>query len=97
MDEFGISTDQIVEEPELPDSPIRKPRPTQLTAHDETQLPVRHPHPPPSPEPFSHYAPTSEKIQVLAIGTQSRPPLDIEQGQIEEDEKGAGCCKCVVM
>ncbi|RDB19070.1 hypothetical protein Hypma_014324 [Hypsizygus marmoreus] len=87
MDEFGRPTTRIAEEPPQDQAPT-------TNAHDETRLPVRHP-PPPSPAPFSDYAPSGEKvvsIPMLAVGEQGR------QGQGEEEyEPSGGCCKCVIM
>ncbi|KAI0345645.1 hypothetical protein BDW22DRAFT_1466506 [Trametopsis cervina] len=46
-----------------------------------------------SPAPFAHYAPTPvPQIQI------TRPSNDVQKADLDvEDEKGAGCCKCVIM
>ncbi|KAF8895102.1 hypothetical protein BD779DRAFT_1668450 [Infundibulicybe gibba] len=94
MDEFGRHTNRIPEELEQEPREAR-PHLNISTAHDDTQLPTRH-SPPPSPAPFSDYAPT-QKIQVPMVNG-ARPSTDVEMGKQEEEEKDdAGCCKCIIM
>ncbi|TFK39078.1 hypothetical protein BDQ12DRAFT_90231 [Crucibulum laeve] len=90
MDEFGRPTERIDEE-ESTDKLRSELLPT--SAHDETRLPVRHP--PPSPVPFSQYAPAKDTMYVHTLG-EGDLRTDIEQGRREE-EKEAGCCKCIIM
>lgn len=48
----------------------------------------------PSPSPFSQYAPPDAQPAPPVVSI----PKDVEQGQPEEEEeRGAGCCKCVIM
>jgi hypothetical protein len=44
-----------------------------------------------SPVPFSQYAPTKIKVVHPVESAQPQPPLP------DEDQNGAGCCKCVIM
>jgi hypothetical protein len=92
MDEFGHPTDQVAEEQdqyELHSNAFL----TTPTPHDETSLPVRTHPPPSSPAPFSHYVATDEKV--VSLVPNGKPPVDY--GRQADDDKGAGCCKCVIM
>ncbi|KAF9468662.1 hypothetical protein BDZ94DRAFT_1245945 [Collybia nuda] len=93
MDEFGRPSTRITEESGQKDVDLNPSHPTP-TAHDETPLPVRHP-PPPSPAPFSDYAPTNDTIVVPPVSGKQR--ADVEQGKTDDDDDGGGCCKCVIM
>ncbi|EAU86113.2 hypothetical protein CC1G_07192 [Coprinopsis cinerea okayama7 len=98
MDEFGRPHEQ-----EEPEQAQRKPQPTETTTdefrpyqetsspHDETPLPVRGT-PPPSPPPFSQYASPSPQIVANTV-----PPPNPNYQVQEEEDKGAGCCKCTIM
>lgn len=99
MDEFGRPTTRIMEEQQHTNGPDAINDTTVGSTHDETRLPVRHP-PSSSPAPFSHYAPTSEKVQVPMVTVGGAMTQDMErQGRQEaEEEKSAGCCSsCVIM
>lgn len=89
MDEFGRPERPIRDEDESPKSINGLP-----SLHDETRLPVRVPPGPPSPVPFAQYAPTS--VQVLKQNDLEAQQLASKQ-QMEEEDKDAGCCKCVIM
>ncbi|KAJ2919130.1 hypothetical protein MD484_g1281, partial [Candolleomyces efflorescens] len=61
--------------------------------HDQTRLPQRA-SPPPSPPPFSHYAPKlSNGMAVNAPSTHFPEPPSVKV----HEEEGAGCCKCAIM
>ncbi len=98
MDEFGRpkgsdtivedDTADIPEEPEPQEEDDGHSRAPVSTTHDNTRAPVN---PPPISPPFSDYAPTT--VQDI-----SYPAGVGKQGvAVEQDEKGAGCCKCVIM
>lgn len=92
MDDFGQPIDEhITEEDEGRDRVTHEDPPS---SHDRTTLPViQHP---PSPAPFSHYAPTTP--QRLPPSTAKPTSFDIEQGRDPDDRAEAGCCsKCVIM
>lgn len=93
MDEFGRPSTRITEEPGQTDVDPSSSR-FAPTAHDETPLPVRYP-PPSSPAPFSDYAPTNDTIVVRPVG--GKGGADVEQGRVDDDDAGGGCCKCVIM
>ena len=58
------------------------------------ELPFRNPPLPlPSAAPFAQYAPTSVKVHVKQATDAQQP----KPRPVEEDDKGAGCCKCVIM
>ncbi|KAF9046372.1 hypothetical protein BJ165DRAFT_1155151 [Panaeolus papilionaceus] len=97
MDEFGrphqeednVDPDVIEEE--------TTPKPQFTTPHDEIKLPTR-PYPPPSPVPFSSYAPTS--IQVRGSPPPSinqHQPVPTVERQVEEKEPVGCCSSCVIM
>lgn len=88
MDEFGRPANQVAEEQDKHE-PHSNASPT---LHDETSLPARN-HPSlPSPAPFSHYAAANEKAVSLV------PNGNTPAGQRpNDDDNGAGCCKCVIM
>jgi hypothetical protein len=72
--------------------PPKRPKPI-ITSHDETRVNGQRLQQPPSPAPFADYAPNSEKIVPMPGG-----PRPMEDHQVvEEEDAGAGCCKCVVM
>ncbi|KAJ7600265.1 hypothetical protein C8J56DRAFT_813047 [Mycena floridula] len=93
FDEFGRPTrvaEEDNEEPDISRPPISIP-------HDEIRVGShgRHQQSPSSPVPFSHYAsPSSAEPK-----TQESVPQKVETKipQKQEEEDGAGCCKCVVM
>ncbi|KAF8968916.1 hypothetical protein BDZ97DRAFT_1796941 [Flammula alnicola] len=65
------------------------------TIHDQTKLPARENSP--SPAPFSHYAPNVQvRVQQPTAGAQKVQNAHSKE-QFEDDDKGAGCCKCVIM
>lgn len=104
MDEFGQpqsatnSTQRILEDVEpsqfLEELPISEgASKTEVSGiHDNICVPIESP---PSPPPFAHYAPTTTKhlTQPTAVGVVGNE----QQAVLEQDEKGAGCCKCIVM
>lgn len=53
------------------------------------------PSPPPSPAPFAHYAEDATNRS----SRPGQPPFDMQmtEKQLEKEEDGAGCCKCIVM
>jgi len=59
-------------------------------AHDNICAPMKSP---PSPPPFAQYAPTTTKNLTQPAGAVRND----QQAVLEQDEKGAGCCKCIVM
>ncbi|KAF5360459.1 hypothetical protein D9756_004959 [Leucocoprinus leucothites] len=106
MDEFGRpqpgtnQTPDVLEEVE-PSKLLEEPTAEEgeglntevSVAHDNIRVPVK---PPPSPAPFAHYAPTTTKHLTQPI-VLSVARNEEQQVAVEQDEKGAGCCKCVVM
>lgn len=103
MDEFGLPKvpngddtvnttrqDDILEEIEPTQFLQEQPKSSEMmevsAAHDNIRVPIK---PPPSPAPFSHYAPTTPSAHVPG-------PRD-EEPVVEQSDGGAGCCKCVVM
>jgi hypothetical protein len=98
MDEFGKLPSAIQEtRAPIPESPP----PTLSPLTEEPERPIRParrkttPRPPDSPAPFSHYRHTD--IPTINV---TRPSTDLEpQQQVPHDDEdtGAGCCKCVVM
>lgn len=101
MDEFGrpkgpdttATTEDntaIPEEPEPPQEDEGASYTPVSTAHDNVRVPV----PSPISPPFSDYAPTTVQ-DVQYSGTTVGG--DKQGVVIEQDEKGAGCCGCVVM
>jgi serine/arginine repetitive matrix protein 1 len=99
MDEFGKpkpasnSTPDVLEEVDpnkLLGLETEEQKIEYSVAHDNIRVPVK---PPPSPAPFSHYAPTTTNHLSYPINDSRNE----EQLAVEQDEKGAGCCKCVVM
>lgn len=99
MDEFGKLPSAIQETPApIPESPSPT-LPPPLTEEPERPIrPARRkttPRPPDSPAPFSHYRHTD--IPTINV---TRPSTDVEQLQQvphDNEDTGAGCCKCVVM
>ncbi|KAF9522584.1 hypothetical protein CPB83DRAFT_871954 [Crepidotus variabilis] len=89
MDEFGRPAE---EDERLSKSEDTVTTPTTLAP--DVSFPTR-PAASPSPAPFAHYAPTSFKVVEPSI-TPAQHQQDVEDIQ-EQEEKGAGCCKCVVM
>lgn len=97
MDEFGRSpsaangTPDVLEEVE-PSQLISEdaPKAEVSVAHDNICAPMKSP---PSPPPFSQYAPTTTKHLTHSAGAVRND----QQVVLEQDEKGAGCCKCIVM
>lgn len=88
LDEFGQKTDavnQLIDEQPKPQAPlfIKSPEPEPDRARSRAS-------PPPSPPPFAHYATALANGEVQAI----QPPV---QKLEVDDDKGAGCCKCVIM
>jgi len=59
-------------------------------AHDNTCATMKSP---PSPAPFAQYAPITTKHLTQPAGAVRNE----QQVVLEQDEKGAGCCKCIVM
>lgn len=98
MDEFGKLPSEIQETPvPIPESPP----PTVPPLTEELERPIRParrktiPRPPDSPAPFSHYQHTD--IPTINV---TRPSTDVELPQQvphDDEDTGAGCCKCVVM
>ncbi|KAG2340185.1 hypothetical protein BDR05DRAFT_967224 [Suillus weaverae] len=98
MDEFGKPPSVIQEAPvPIPESPP----PTLPPLTEEPERPIRParrkttPRPPDSPAPFSHYRRTD--IPIINV---TRPSTDLEPSQQvprDDEDTGAGCCKCVVM
>jgi len=84
MDEFGRHED-LQQSMDHDEKLVRRMSPMQ----EDGRLPFRGP-PSPSPAPFSQYAPT--KAVVNGAGAQQSQPRPME-----EDDKGAGCCQCVIM
>ncbi|PPQ88404.1 hypothetical protein CVT25_011283 [Psilocybe cyanescens] len=94
MDEFGRPAQPITSrehEGQAEKSVNEKPSP-----HDETRLPVRQPQPQ-SPVPFAQYAPTTAQTTRRKPGELEAQKGSQKQHQVEEDDKDAGCCKCVIM
>ncbi|KAG2130651.1 uncharacterized protein EDB93DRAFT_1255784 [Suillus bovinus] len=98
MDEFGNlpNTNQETTAP-MPDSPP----PTLAPLTEEPERPIRParrkttPRPPDSPAPFSHYRRTDiPTINVTRPSTDLEPPKQVPH---DDEDTGAGCCKCVVM
>lgn len=97
MDEFGRpqsatnGTLDVLEEVE-PSQLISEdaPKAEVSNAHDHISPPMESP---PSPPPFSQYAPTTTKHLTQPAGAVRND----QQVVLEQDEKGAGCCKCIVM
>ena len=99
MDEFGrpkgptiaIEDNTVIpEEPEPQQEDEGASHAPVSTAHDNIRVPI----PSPISPPFSDYAPTTVQ-DVQYSGTKVG---DGKQGVVvEQDEKGAGCCGCVVM
>ncbi|KIM42964.1 hypothetical protein M413DRAFT_443784 [Hebeloma cylindrosporum] len=87
MDEFGRPED-LQPSTEQDEKLVNGVSPMQ----EDGRLPFRN-QPSPSPAPFSHYAPTSVKVVVNGAGGGQQSQLN----QKEDDDKGAGCCQCVVM
>jgi serine/arginine repetitive matrix protein 1 len=92
MDEFGRPTDQVAEEQDQLE-PHSNAFQTTPNPHDEVSLPVHNRPPPSSPAPFSHYPATEEKI--VSLVPNGNPPVDHRKP--DDDDNGAGCCKCVIM
>ncbi|KAG2131806.1 hypothetical protein DEU56DRAFT_813409 [Suillus clintonianus] len=98
MDEFGNLPSPIQEEPApIPESPL----PTLPPLTEEPERPIRPARrkaaarPPDSPAPFSQYRRTD--IPTINV---TRPSTDLESPQQvphNDEDAGAGCCKCVVM
>ncbi|ESK95679.1 hypothetical protein Moror_12546 [Moniliophthora roreri MCA 2997] len=76
-------------------------QPIPTNPYDETRIPHR-PQFPPSPEPFSYYAPR------VPNGVPTQPTADTEietkpqqkpqqYPELEDKDEGGGCCKCVIM
>lgn len=82
MDEFGRHED-LQQSMDQDEKLVKGMSPMQ----EDGRLP-----PSPSPAPFSQYTPTSVKVVVNGVGAQQSQPHPVE-----EDDKGAGCCKCVIM
>ena len=94
MDEFGRPTNQD----DIEEAEVEEPRRVIATApsgHDRTVLPVRGPGPP-SPGPFSHYAPNKTiKLEPVSNGPVK---MEVDLARVrDDDEDSGGCCKCVVM
>ena len=89
MDEFGRPADQDAEEHAHRSNAFQ----TTTNPHNETLLPVQNRPRPSSPVPFSHYAITNEKT--VSLVPNGKPPVDIRNPN--DDDNGAGCCKCVIM
>lgn len=98
MDEFGKQPSAIQEtRAPIPESP--PPTLPPLTVEPERPIrPARRkttPRPPDSPAPFSHYRHTDiPTINVTRPSTDLEPPQQVPH---DDDDTGAGCCKCVVM
>lgn len=98
MDEFGKLPSAVQDtRASIPESPP----PTLPPLTEEPERPIRPARrktaqrPPDSPAPFSHYRHTD--IPTINV---TRPSTDLEpQQQVshDDDDTGAGCCKCVVM
>ena len=90
MDEFGRQEDPVDDEYEKTGDKFEE-----QTLADESRSPKWRGSPP-SPAPFSQYAPPRDKTTILPAN-----PVNPEVGRIPqhmEEEKGAGCCAgCVVM
>ncbi|KAG1885247.1 hypothetical protein F4604DRAFT_1730701 [Suillus subluteus] len=99
MDEFGKLPSTIQETPaSIPESPPPT-LPPPLTEEPERPIrPARRkttPRPPDSPAPFSHYRHTDiPTINVTRPSTDVEPPQQVPH---DDEDTGAGCCKCVVM
>ena len=90
MDEFGLPKEE-----EPPSEPPSKEetaiRPVVTALSPDEGIPIHLP-PSPSPVPFAHYAPTSVKTM------EANSIVSLQEIQrIQEEEKQAGCCRCVVM
>ncbi|TFK20409.1 hypothetical protein FA15DRAFT_127814 [Coprinopsis marcescibilis] len=94
MDEFGRSSERPILDQHKPEWTLQ-PYLDTYTA-DESRGQAR-PSPPPSPAPFSHYAPPRDQVIVTKPNTaiQQRPP---EAELLDQDDKhSGGCCKCTIM
>ena len=85
MDEFGRHED-LPQSMDQDEKLVTGMSPMQ----EDGRLPFRGP-PSQSPAPFSHYTPTSAKMVVNGAGAQQSQPHPVEE------DKGAGCCQCVIM
>ncbi|KAG5651854.1 hypothetical protein H0H81_007195 [Sphagnurus paluster] len=94
IDEFG----RPIPQPPVPIQEASEPPPIQQnpaptpSLHDQMLLPIRTP---PSPAPFSDYAPKIMEATILAPGNIPRPPP--EQFHEEKVQDEGGCCKCIIM
>jgi len=86
MDEFGRH-EALEQSTEQDEKMVNGMSPMQV----DGRLPYRNP-PSPSPAPFSHYTPTSASAVINGTGAQQSQPQPLEA-----DDKGAGCCKCIIM
>ncbi|KAH9480230.1 hypothetical protein JR316_0006828 [Psilocybe cubensis] len=97
MDEFGRPAEQPTDGKEPEVAQAEKPIDEKPSPHDETRLPVRQP-PPQSPVPFAQYAPTNAQTTRLKVSDpEAQLPPQQQQHQMEDDDKDAGCCKCIIM
>lgn len=88
---FTISEEEEEEGGSQSDPPESSTTAYQTNEHDK--IPMQILEPPSTPPPFSSYAPASEKLVPEPVGI--RRPLEMDREDMHD--RGAGCCKCVVM
>jgi len=97
MDEFGHKMDGVKEDVRAVDEQPRpqSPATVKLNELDIDRARLR-PSPPPSPPPFAHYTASHGADQ---SGVEIIRPHETQKVQeaIADEDRGAGCCRCIIM